>query len=79
MYLSACQRFTNYEVPAETQWWSCHKTGTYRQAGNEKKYKKTIASTLEKLNEYSKLEYGSEVFLKTKALEQEKKRRKNQR
>ena len=35
MYLSACQRFTNYEVPAETQWWSCHKTGTYRQAGNE--------------------------------------------
>ena len=34
--------------------------------------KKTIASTLEKLNEYSKLEYGSEVFLKMKALEQEK-------
>ena len=34
--------------------------------------KKTIASTWEKLNEYSKLEYGSEVFLKMKALEQEK-------
>ena len=33
---------------------------------------KTIASTWEKLNEYSKLEYGSEVFLKMKALEQEK-------
>ena len=34
--------------------------------------KKTIASTWEKLNDYSKLEYGSEVFLKMKALEQEK-------
>ena len=34
--------------------------------------KKTIASTWEKLNEYSKLEYGAEVFLKMKALEQEK-------
>ena len=34
--------------------------------------KKTIASTWEKLNEYSKLEYGSEVFLKMKDLEQEK-------
>ena len=34
--------------------------------------KKTIASTWEKLNDYSKLEYGSEVFLKMKDLEQEK-------
>lgn len=37
--------------------------------------KKTIASTWEKLNDYSKLEYGSEVFLKMKALEQEKRRK----
>ncbi len=33
--------------------------------------KKTIASTWEKLNDYSKLEYGSEVF-RENTLEQEK-------